>query len=126
MAFKYDSVNHANIDGYGTYWNNSLDPLNDKVSAKPYGVSYSNLTASALVRTGATIVVGVFVNSTTGGTLKLWDNTAGSGTVVNNTITFASAGYYPLGNALTATGLYATIGGTLDCTIYYADPTSQS
>lgn len=79
---------------------------------------YRNLTASALVKTGAGRLKGMYVNSTTSGTIKLWDNTAGSGTVINNTIT-PDIGYHNLGDVAFTTGLYATIGGTLDVTLHF-------
>lgn len=79
---------------------------------------YANKTASALIKTGAGTLVGMYVNSTTGGTIKLWDNTSAATTVINNTITPA-VGYHDLGNAAFSTGLYATIANTLDVTIYY-------
>lgn len=82
---------------------------------------YVNLTASATVKTGFGKVYGMYVNSTSSGTIKLWDNTSGSGTVINNTITPA-VGYHKLGpeeGASFNTGLYATIGGTLDVTLYF-------
>lgn len=81
--------------------------------------TYTNKTASALIKTGQGILRGMYVNSTSAGTIKFWDNTAGSGTVINNTITPA-IGYHDLGSANFTTGLYATIGGTLDVTLYYA------
>ena len=80
--------------------------------------SYVNLTASAAVKTGFGTLVGMYVNSTSAGTVKLYDNTAASGTVINNTITPA-VGYHPLGNTAFNTGLYATLGGTIDVTFYY-------
>lgn len=80
---------------------------------------YTNITASALVKTGQGSLVGMYVNSTTAGTIKLWDNTAGSGTVINNTITPA-IGYHALGDIAFSTGLYATIGSTLDVTLIYS------
>lgn len=80
---------------------------------------YKNITASALVKTGQGVLKGMYVNSTNAGTIKLWDNTAGSGTVINNTITPA-IGYHSLGDASFSTGCYATIGGTaLDVTLYF-------
>ena len=81
--------------------------------------TYNNITASALIHTGEGILVGMYVNSTTSGTIKFWDNTAASGTVINNTITPA-IGYHALGNANFTTGLYATIANTLDVTLYFA------
>ena len=79
---------------------------------------YKNLTASALIKTGYGKLVGMYVNSTTGGTIKFWDNTSAATTVINNTITPA-IGYHNLGNANFTVGLYATIANTLDVTLYY-------
>lgn len=79
---------------------------------------YKNLTASALLKTGPGILSGMYVNSTSAGTIKFWDNTSAAGTVINNTITPA-IGYHKLGGANFTVGLYATIGGTLDVTLYF-------
>lgn len=69
---------------------------------------------------GSGILIGMFVNSTSAGTIKFEDTlTHGSGTVLNNTITPPAVGYYPLGNASFTTGLSATIGGTLNVTLYW-------
>lgn len=82
--------------------------------------AYKNLTASGLVKTGYGSVVGVIINSHTSGTLKLWDNTTGSGTVINNTISFAvGERYINLFSEGFTTGLFATIGGTADITIVF-------
>lgn len=80
--------------------------------------NYKNLTASALVKTGTGVLKGFYVNSTTAGTIKLWDNTSGATTVINNTITPA-IGYHDLGDVAFTVGLYATIGGTLDVTLHF-------
>jgi hypothetical protein len=80
--------------------------------------TYSNRTASALIKTGPGGLVGMYVNSTTAGTIKLWDNTSAAGTVINETITPA-IGYHSFANASFITGLYATIGGTLNVTLYF-------
>ena len=80
----------------------------------------TNLTASALLLTGPGVAVGVVINSHTSGTLKLWDNTAASGTVLFNTMTFAvGERSISLHGARFKTGLFATIGGTADLTIIY-------
>ena len=79
---------------------------------------YKNLTVSALIVTGQGVLVGMYVNSTTGGTIKFWDNTSAAGTVINETITPA-IGYHRLGFANFNTGLFATIGATLNVTLYY-------
>ena len=97
----------------------TLDDVNDSITTYPK-CSYVNLSASALVKTGAGQVYGIVINSHTSGTLKLWDNTAGSGTVLCNTMTFAvGERFIPLLGATFGTGLYATIGGTADVTILY-------
>lgn len=82
---------------------------------------YTNLTASAAIKSVAGTLYGIIVNSHTSGTLKLWDNTAGSGTVILNTITFAAGPNFitlPQGVSFN-TGLFATIGGTADITILW-------
>lgn len=97
----------------------TLDDVNDSITTYPK-CSYVNTAASALIKTGAGQVYGIVINSHTSGTLKLWDNTAGSGTVVCNTMTFAvGERFIPLLGATFGTGLYATIGGTADITILY-------
>ncbi len=79
---------------------------------------YKNLTASGLVKTGNGVLKGMYVNSTTGGTIKFWDNTSAATTVINNTITPA-VGYHNLGDVAFTVGLYATIANTLDVTLHY-------
>lgn len=90
----------------------------DSIESRPEGTTYINKTSSALIRTGSGVLVGMYVNSTAAGTIKFWDNTSAATTVINNTITPA-IGWHNLGNAAFGTGLFATIGGTLDVTIYY-------
>lgn len=90
----------------------------DSVTSRPEGTTYTNISASTLVRTGTGILIGMYVNSTSTGTIKFWDNTSAATTVINNTITPA-IGYHSLGNAAFGTGLYATIANTLDVTLYY-------
>lgn len=93
-----------------------------EVNTQPFvtpvvGGEHSNQSASALIKTGDGHLIGIHVNSTTSGTLKLWDNTAASGTVIVNTFT-PSVGW----NAMPfhfKTGLYVTIGGTIDYTPSY-------
>jgi len=97
----------------------TLDPTNDGVRTYP-DASETNLSASALIKTGSGRVQGIVINSHTSGTLKLWDNTAASGTVMFETITFAAGErWIPMFGASFATGLYATIGGTANITIMF-------
>lgn len=79
---------------------------------------YKNITASTLIKTGYGKLKGMYVNSTSTGTIKFWDNTSAATTVINNTITPA-IGYHNLGDVDFNTGLYATIANTLDVTLHY-------
>lgn len=78
-----------------------------------------NVTASGLIKTGAGRIKGIFVASASSGTIKLWQNTAGSGTVLVNTFSVAAGTWYSLGDMAFSTGLFITIGGTVDCTVAY-------
>lgn len=82
---------------------------------------YLNGTASQAVKSSKGTFYGVIVNSHTSGTLKFWDNTTGSGTVLLNTYTFpAGSGMYLIPRGVSFnTGLFATVGGTIDYTILY-------
>jgi hypothetical protein len=85
------------------------------------GALYSNKTASAAIKSGNGLIYGFVVNSHTSGTVKLWDSTAASGTVILNTYTFPSGSQVvsfaePIAFV---TGLYATIGGTADITFIF-------
>lgn len=84
-----------------------------------YGL-YANLSASGLVKTGTGNVTGLVINSQSSGTVKLWDNTAASGSVLFNTMTLVSTDRsIDLFGAKFLTGLYVTIGGTADITVIY-------
>lgn len=86
----------------------------------PTNAKYTNISASALIKTGSGTLYGFIVNSHTSGTLKLWDNTSAATTVLLNTITFAAGPNFvslPMGISF-YTGLYATVGGTADITLF--------
>lgn len=84
-------------------------------------VKYLNGTTSQAVKSTKGSFYGVIVNSHTSGTLKLWDNTSAAGAVLVNTFTFtAGSGIYTFPRGISFnTGLFATVGGTLDYTILY-------
>lgn len=79
---------------------------------------YKNISASALIGEGATHLAGIFCASASTGTVKVWDNTAASGTVCANTFSLTAGTYYELPARL-KNGLYITIGGTADITVFY-------
>lgn len=79
--------------------------------------AYKNISASALVRTGAGQLIGIFVASASGSpTIKVWDNTSAATTVLVNTFTPLAGGFYPMPFNF-SNGLFVTIGGTVDCTV---------
>ena len=83
------------------------------------GINYSNLTGDALVKTGDGHLIGIFVASASSTpTIKVWDNTAASGSVLVNTFTPVAATWYPLPFHF-GTGLYVDVGGTIDLTVSY-------
>lgn len=80
--------------------------------------AYTNLSASGLVKTGAGQLLGIFVASTSSGTIKVWDNTSAATTILVNTFTPTAPGFYSIPANFT-TGLYITLANTIDCTIFY-------
>lgn len=82
------------------------------------GNKYVNLSATAIIKTGEGWLAGIFVNSGSAGTLVLYDNTAASGTLICNTFS-PVVGWNPCPIHF-SNGLYATVGGTLDCTLVYS------
>ncbi len=97
----------------------ALDDTNDSITVYPKA-SDTNTAASALIKTGAGNIYGIIINSHTSGTIKLWDNTAASGTVICETITLAvGERWIPFWGASFGTGLYVTIGGTANITVVY-------
>jgi hypothetical protein len=78
---------------------------------------YKNITATGAVSTGPCQLIGFYVNSTTVGTLVL-RNGGASGDVMSGTITPA-IGFHRF-PANVGASLYATVGGTLDVTFFFA------
>jgi hypothetical protein len=74
---------------------------------------YVNLTSTATVKSTRGVLIGFYVNSTTGGTLVLRDGGA-SGTTMTGTITPA-IGWHSLPAGF-ETDLHATIANTLNVT----------
>ena len=74
-----------------------------------------NITATTTVFTGTGGLFGIFVASTSGGTLKVSD---GATTMVN-TFTPAAATFYSLPGRF-GTSLVVTVTGTLDATVFWS------
>lgn len=85
------------------------------VTNSSYG---TEVTADALVYTGAGVVTGIIVSSHTSGAIKLYDNTAASGTVLLPTYTYATGSQFiPLGGIRFNTGVFADVTGVQDIII---------
>lgn len=79
---------------------------------------YSNISDDTLVKQGEGQLLGFYVNSTSSGTIIIYDNTVGSGTKIANTIT-PGIGWHWLPVAF-ATGLFIDkTGGSIDLTAVY-------
>lgn len=80
---------------------------------------YKNMSTSAQLLERPGYLKGIFVSAASAvPTIKVWDSTAASGAVVVGTFTPVAATYYEMPAAL-GTGLYITISGTVDCTVFY-------
>ncbi len=75
--------------------------------------NYSNITATTTVDNNAGNLLGIFVASTSAGTIKVQD---GAGTIVN-TFSPLPATFYPM--PCYYSSLIITITGTVDCTIFW-------
>lgn len=77
----------------------------------------TRLQASASARAGRGSLMGIWVSSVSGSpTITVYDNTAGSGTVIVGTFVPEAAKFYPLPFSF-VTGCFVVLGGTVDCTV---------
>jgi len=76
--------------------------------------------ASGVLHLGPCNLIGVLVNSTSSGTITLYDEVSATGTPVVNAITTTASTFKDLPISF-AKGIYFSKGGTLDCTFFIAD-----
>lgn len=82
--------------------------------------TYTNISASALVANGPGAILGIFVASASSTpTLKVWGAVTAAAPIIVNTFTPLAGTFYPI-PAHFQTGLYVTIGGTVDCTVFWS------
>lgn len=79
---------------------------------------YENISSSTLVYTGACHLMGIFCASSSSGTVKIWDQTSAAAPICVNTFSVSAATWYPI-PADMVKGIYVTIGGTADITVFY-------
>ena len=91
----------------------------DSIAAYPGGTTYTHLTASGQAASGAGVLAGIFVASASlTPTITVYDNTAGSGTIIINVFTPVAGTTYNFLSPRFSTGCYVVIGGTVDCTVF--------
>lgn len=84
------------------------------------GVIYSAQSSSVKIEDGAGEMIGIFVSSSSSGTLKAWDNNAASGTVIFDTTDTITAPIFLACPARFKTGLFISVGGTVKYTVCYS------
>lgn len=80
------------------------------------GGSPLTVTATGQVRTGPCALIGLFCNSTTSGTITLYDNTSAAGQVIAS-FTPAANTFYSL-PAVCINGVHAVVTNTLNVTLF--------
>lgn len=78
------------------------------------------LSASGSAKTGAGVLGGILVGTSTSLTIKVWDNTSAAGTVIVETTAALTAGQFLRIPAAFSTGCFVTIGGTGTITVFVA------
>lgn len=134
MPGIYNASNITLLDGEGcalavdvagiTKFNNAYlhagESLSEDLQRVLQYCSYVNITADTAVKSVSGYLCGFVCNSTTSGTVKYWDNTAGSGNVLINTFTPTAGNTYVFGSCPRfSTALYADITNTLDITVFF-------
>lgn len=105
-------------------WAQKLDPVNDAITSYPFGHSYNHISTATTttVKSGAGVLHNISVNTlgTVASTCTVYDNTAGSGTVIAVINTLNLSGAFVLDVAFT-TGLTFVTTGTVapDITVSY-------
>lgn len=83
--------------------------------------TYKNLTASGIVIPGEGVLEGMYVNSTTSGTLILYASPSSAtnvGRIISTGTITPAAGYHYLGNIHSTAGVYAALGETINITFH--------
>lgn len=110
----YNSANNPNVG-----LSDALNKGTDSVAMYPGGSVYTQLAASGQLATASGQLRGVFVSAASATpTIKIWDNTAPSGTILIDTFTPVAGTFYEFKEAKFSTGAYATLSGTVSATFF--------
>lgn len=74
--------------------------------------------ASTLVKTGFGVIGGVFVSTSTTGTITVYDGTSAAGTKIIDTFTVVAPAKFEF-RAACANGIFVVTGGTISATILW-------
>lgn len=101
-----------------TYDAYKLDATNDAVTSYPFGhtSTYISTATTTTIKTGAGILHTITVNGGTAGTVIVYDNTAGSGTIIASFDSTNALATYTLNVAFT-TGLTIVTGAATKITV---------
>jgi len=79
---------------------------------------YFNISASAQIASKPGRLLGIFVASASASpTIKVWDSLTAANSILVNTFTPVAGTFYPIPGRF-GTGLFVTISGTVDCTVF--------
>jgi hypothetical protein len=82
------------------------------------GYNAKVISSTTTVNNNFGALCGIFVATTTSGTITVYDGTSTAGTIIIPTFTPAAATFYPL-PANYGTGLHIVIANTISCTVFY-------
>ena len=81
--------------------------------------TYKEMSATGLVKTGTGRLFGIFCNTTTAGSLIIYDGLTAGGTAMFSGLALTAGQTYYFGNVLFGTGLYIVLTNTADWTVLY-------
>lgn len=78
----------------------------------------TNTAADALIKTGAGVLLGLVVNSSTSGTATIYDSLTATGTKITNALALTAGTFIRIPAAF-VTGCFIDLGGTADVTVIW-------
>ena len=92
------------------------------MESSSYGIQspiYHEMSANGLVKTGTGRLAGIFCNTTTAGSLIIYDGLNAGGTAMFSGLVLTAGQLYNFGNVLFGTGLYIALTNIADWTVIY-------
>jgi len=82
---------------------------------------YMQTNTTGTISSGRGVLQRIIVSSTSSGTIKIYDNTAASGTVILETFTPTAGQTLDFDNLLFTNGLHIVVANTIEFTVVYTD-----